>query len=75
MAVRVVAYAFLLQVVPYAFYGPNQKAKIFWVLLGLAVVMEGLALGSRELPANAARRSSRSIEPRYSIPTAGHATD
>ncbi|MDH3224840.1 MAG: O-antigen ligase family protein [Gemmatimonadota bacterium] len=33
----------LLQAGPYAFYGPNQKSKLLWVLLGLGVAVWRLA--------------------------------
>jgi O-antigen ligase len=33
----------LLQAGPYAFYGPNQKSKIFWILVGLGVAIWRLA--------------------------------
>jgi O-antigen ligase len=50
LLIRAVAYSFLLQALPYALYTPNQKAKILWLLLGLAVVLRRLAEAAVDEP-------------------------
>ena len=43
LLIRALTYGLLLHALPYAFYFPNQKTKIVWLLLGMTVVVKRLA--------------------------------
>lgn len=57
---QAVTYSLMLHVVAYGWYLPNQREKIFWVVLGLSAVVAGLA-----------RTRIGEAQPRRSTPRAG----